>query len=226
MRAASASTYSFKQLDVSRGRDHTPADLLEAAQAEAEQIREQARAEGYATGCAQAQAEFSPAAERLTSALREAARALSATREELVEQLTRQAAEVALQIGRQIVQDAFEFQPELIVDVTRGAIRKLGDRHRLTVLVNPADLERVSGSLERLRAELGGIEYLDVQADRRIESGGALVRSHYGEIDATIATQIKNARAIVDAALIGEGAGGAAEAQAAAATVPTGDNDV
>ena len=57
----------------------------------------------------------------------------------------------------------------------RGALRRLVDRHRVTVLVNPADLELVSDAWRRLRAELGGIEQCDVQADRRVGRGGVVV---------------------------------------------------
>jgi flagellar biosynthesis/type III secretory pathway protein FliH len=52
--------------------------------------------------------------------------------------------------------------------------------------------------------ELGGIEFMEVLADRRIERGGTIVQTEYGEIDATIATQIENARALLAASLVGD----------------------
>lgn len=209
MAASNTSTYSFEQLDATGEGEQAPVDLLAAAWADAAQIRERAYAQGHAAGMAGAQAELVPVVAQLVRALEEAARALRATREELVERLTREAAEVSLRIGEQIVTGAFQFQPELVLDVTRAAIRRLADRHRLTVLVNPSDLERISESTGDLRAELGGIDYMDVQADRRIDPGGAIVRTEYGEIDATITAQIENARAIVAAALVGDSSVGA-----------------
>jgi flagellar assembly protein FliH len=206
--AQTANTYNFEQFSDLEGGARAPGDVLAAAWAEAHEIRERARAEGeaagYAAGQERAEAELKQVADALVRALGEAAAALAGTRDELVENLTRQSAEVSLRIGEQIVSGAVKFQPELVIDVTRGAIRRLAERHRLTVLVNADDLERVSASIEQLRGEMGGIEHLDVQADRRVESGGVIVETEYGEIDATIATQLQNAREIVAAALVGD----------------------
>jgi flagellar assembly protein FliH len=91
------------------------------------------------------------------------------------------------------------------MDVTRNALRHLAERRRVTVVVNPADLELVSECAEQLRTELGGIEHLSVQSDRRIGRGGAVARTDAGEIDAAIETQLARAREIAVAALGGSG---------------------
>jgi flagellar assembly protein FliH len=206
--AQNANAYSFKQFEHLHDASRTPADLLSVAWAQAIEIREQARIEGeaagYAAGLERAQAEFKELAQTLANGLGEAAGELAATRDELVESLTREAGEISLRVAGQIVAGAFEFQPDLVIDVTRAAIRRLAERHRLTVLLNPADMERVGAAIDGLRAETGGIEYLEVQADRRVEPGTVIVETEYGEIDATIATQIQNARAIVCAGLVGD----------------------
>ncbi len=202
MPAENANAYSFEQFE------HLGTDRVTDAWEQAEAIREQARAEGqaagYAAGLAQAEQEFKQLAETLASGLGNAALDLAASRDELVESLTRQAGEVSLQIAGQIVAGAFEFQPDLVIDVTRAAIRRLAERHRVTILLNPVDMERVAAAVAQLRTETGGIEFVEVKADRRIEPGAVVVESEYGEIDATIATQIRNARAIVSAALVGD----------------------
>jgi flagellar assembly protein FliH len=206
--AHNVSAYNFEQLDTSADAERAPADVLAAAWAEAEQIRQQARvdgeAAGYEAGRQRAEAEFQTVADGLVQALGEAAQALAGTRDELVESLTRQAADVSLGIGRQIVASALEVKPELVLEVIRSAIRRLAERHRLTVLVNPEDLEQVSNSIERLQTESGGIGFMEVLADRRIERGGAIVQTEYGEIDSTITTQMENARALLAASLVGD----------------------
>jgi len=206
--ATNVSSYSFPQLDTSVNAERAPADVLAAAWAEADAIRERARAEGeaagYAAGLERARVEFESTGESLVRALGEAAVDIANARAELAEALTGQAAEVSIAVAEQIIAGAFESQPELVIDVTRGAIRRLSERHRLTVLVNPDDLELIAEQSERLQHEMGGIEFLDVQADRRVERGGAIVQTEYGEIDATIRTQIENARALITAALAGD----------------------
>lgn len=195
--------FSFTQLE-STAQDRAPKDVLAAAWAEAEQVKAQARTEGEAAGRAEGMAQARAEAAPVLAALAEAIRAMERVREELVETLTAQAADVGLALGDQIVAASLQLEPERVIDIVRGALRRLADRHRVTILVNPTDLELVADAVTALQTELGGIEHLDVQADRRVEHGGTIVQTEYGEVDASIATQLASARAIVAAALAGD----------------------
>jgi flagellar assembly protein FliH len=200
MSATEVNTYTFQQLESTDSSDRTPADVMARALADAVRIREQAQTEGYAAGAEQARAEVAP----LLAAIADATQAVTDTREELVETLTAQAGELAMLTAEHIIAGAIAAEPARITDVVRGALRRLSERHRVTVVVNPDDLELLSESVKTLQAELGGIEYLDVQADRRIARGGAVARTVYGEIDTTIAAQLQTARELVAAALAGD----------------------
>jgi flagellar assembly protein FliH len=186
--------YAFEQLD-SRLR------LAGGGAREAERLRQQAWAEGEAQGREAGLAETVAQARPVMAALGDALAEIDALRDDMVDRLERDAVQIALLLAEQIVGGALEAQPERIVDAVRGALRRLNDRQQVTALVNPDDLELVSSCVERLRGELGGIEHLAVQADRRVVRGGAVVRTQEGEIDAQVATQIARARAIVAAEL-------------------------
>jgi flagellar assembly protein FliH len=202
MPSSDLTSYAFEPLEeVVHVRTGRAEDILSAAWAEAEKVREHARREGEAAGRAEGLAAAREDAERLLSALAEAAAGLDQAREELVSVLEGQAADLALRIAEQILTAAIDVAPERIVDITRGALRRLTDRHRVTIAVNPLDLELLSAATPALKQELGGIEHVDVQADRRVDRGGALVRTAWGEVDATISAQLESAREIVAAAL-------------------------
>lgn len=198
------STYTFKQLESTDSNDRTPADVIAHALADAEAIREQARAEGQAAGYAEGLERARTDTNSVLAGLADATRAVSESRDELVETLTGQAGELALLTAEHLIAGAIAVQPERIVDVVRGALRRMTDRHRVTVLVNPEDLEILSESVQMLQAELGGIEHLDVQADRRIARGGAVAQTVYGEIDTSVSAQLQTARELLAAALAGE----------------------
>src|ERR1700761_1444165 len=125
-------TYSFTQLE-STARDSGPKDVLAAAWAEAEQVKAQARADGEAAGRAEGLAQARAQAAPLLAALADAIQSMEAVRAELAETLTRQAADVALALGEQVVAAALELQPERVVDIARGALRRLADRHQVTI---------------------------------------------------------------------------------------------
>lgn len=204
MSAQAIRTYTFQQLENASPLDRTPADVLAHAIADAEAIREQARAEGHAAGYADGLELARTEAAPLLTALAEAVAAITGTRDELAEMLSAEAGELALLTAEQMVAGAIAAEPQRIVDVVRGALRRIADRHRVTVLVNPAELELLIQSIPALQAELGGIENLDVQADRRVARGGAIAQTVHGEIDVSVAAQLQTARELVHAALSGD----------------------
>jgi flagellar assembly protein FliH len=198
--------YSFKQLERALLEGSSPAALLASAQAEAASIRERAHTEGYGAGYAEGLARAREEAAPAISALVEASTAVRAAQSELADVLSVQAGELGLLTAEQIVAAAIAVQPERVVDVARGALRRLSERTRVTLVVHPSTLELLKDATAGLRAELGGIEHLDLQADRRVAPGGAIARTEHGEIDASVAAQLTTARELVAAALAEQGA--------------------
>jgi flagellar assembly protein FliH len=195
--AATIAAYTFRQLEAPAGSVRDVADVLSAAQADADQIRQHARltgeAEGRAAGLAAARAEIEPAVHAVAGA----AQALDAMRDQVVAELEHDAIALALRLAEQIVAGVIDVQPERIVEIAAVALRRIRDRQHVTLVVNPADLELVSDSVTRLQSELGGIAHLNVQSDRRVGRGGVLARTDEGEIDASVETQLARAREIV-----------------------------
>jgi flagellar assembly protein FliH len=106
--------------------------------------------------------------------------------------------ELALRIAEQALGAALAVQPERVLDVVRGALRRLMDRRRLLVLVNPEDLDVVRAGMDALVAELGGIEHVEVQAERRVLRGGAIVRTTEGDVDADLSSKLERAREVLE----------------------------
>jgi len=176
---------------------------LAAAQAEADAIRAAARAEGHADGLSAGLEEGRAQVAAALGALSEAAAGIDAVRAATAEAVERDAVELAVQLTEKIVAGTLEADPERVLDVVRGALRRLGERRRVTVLVHPDDLELVRGASASFASELGGIEHCEVQAERRLSRGGAVVRTDEGQVDASIETQLARARELIVAELGG-----------------------
>jgi flagellar assembly protein FliH len=167
--------------------------IIATARQEADSIRERAYAEGVAAGRAEAAAQAAPAVQALAEALVQ----VEAERAQVAEDMEEAAVGLALQIADKALTGAITAQPERVVDVVRGALRCLVERERVTILVNPEDLEMIRESVDGLVRQLGGIDHIDVQEERRVQRGGAIVRSATGEIDARIQTKLDRAREIL-----------------------------
>ncbi|MBS1678702.1 MAG: hypothetical protein JST08_15100 [Actinobacteria bacterium] len=181
------SSFEFPELAVPRPAE----ERLAAAEAEREEELATARAEAYDEGVAAGRAEVSAAARALAGAaaeLGEASAAAAAAAEPV-------AVELALRIAEKVLGGELEARPERVLDVVRGALRRLTEPLPATLLVNPADAELVRASIADFSTEHGG--ELSVREERRVERGGCVVRTQAGEVDAQIKVQLERAAKVV-----------------------------
>jgi flagellar biosynthesis/type III secretory pathway protein FliH len=172
-------------------------DAVAEAQAEAAAVREAAYAEGYEAGRQEALVSAGGAAEALAVAVAEVRHAAA----ERADALERDAVELALALAERIVGATLAVRQETVLDAVRTALRGIVERERIVVLVNPLDHELVSEAMAGIQRELGGIEHVEVHAERRMQAGGAVVRHMAGEVDARIETKLERAREVVEQAL-------------------------
>ncbi len=197
-----AVSYALQQLEPSAPapRDAAARELV-AAREEAEAIRERARSEGFAAGrqegIEQGRGEVADGA----GALLEALRAVNEVREETAATVERDAIEMALSLAGKVIVATLQVRPELVVEVVQGALRRVAGQRRISIVVNPADLETVRGALGDLQSQSAAVEQWDLQPDPRVPAGGALVRTAEGEVDVTIETQLERAGEVVIAEL-------------------------
>ena len=110
--------------------------ILAAARAEADALREAARAEGFAAGQAETMATLEPALAALTQAIEDVREQQLAAAVEL----ERRAVELGLALAQKVIGGALAVEPEKVVEAVTGALRGIVERERVIVLVNPEDL--------------------------------------------------------------------------------------
>ena len=170
--------------------------VIEAAEAQAQALRERAVQDGFAEGLRLGREEtataLAPAMEALQSAVGEAL----AARDLIVDGAELRAAQLAVAIAEKILVGAIEVQPERVAAVVSGALRGLLDAERIVVCVHPDDIELVRAA---------GIAHTDahieIHGEQRVPRGGALVRTSVGEVDARVETKLAAVRDLVAAEL-------------------------
>jgi flagellar assembly protein FliH len=80
-----------------------------------------------------------------------------------------------------------------VLDVITGTLRGIVERSRLTILVHPDDVPLVRAGIGTVVEELGGVDHCEVQAERRVARGGALLRTSEGEIDVRLEAKLERA---------------------------------
>jgi flagellar assembly protein FliH len=169
------------------------AQELARARAEAERLRAEAQAQGYAEGAARAEAELQEKRE----AFEELVSAIEARQETLFTGLEQETIELALEIAKKVVGHEVEAHPELVVAQVRRCLRRLRDRERVRVRVNPADVETLRAAKESLLAAYDGIGRMDIMDDYRVGPGGCLVESSDGTLDARLDRQLSEVERVL-----------------------------
>jgi flagellar assembly protein FliH len=209
--APSGAAFDFEQLAPAPPRRERPPSIEEAhsraqqivmrAEAEAERVRAEARQQGFAEGMVAGRAELRAVAEPIVEALSNSIDELRALQANAADILEREAVVLAMEVAEKVVAGAIAVEPERVLDVIRGALRALVERERVVLMVNPEDLAIVREGLDELAGSLGGMEHVEVQEERRVSRGGAVVRTTIGEVDARIETKLARAKAAVEAAI-------------------------
>jgi flagellar biosynthesis/type III secretory pathway protein FliH len=154
--------------------------------------------EGYQEGHQRAMAEVHSHLGPAVQALSQALNGIQQARHTAADHVEAHAVDLALMLAEKIVGAAIQVQPERVVDVVRGGLRLLTDREGVVVVVNPDDFDTVKKAHDDLIGSSGGFASLDIQSDRRVQRGGAIVRTAVGEIDATLETKLERAREVLE----------------------------
>jgi flagellar assembly protein FliH len=195
---------------------------LEAERKEAlEQGREAGREAGFTEGRAEVERLVQRAQIVLERAQDKRAEILAETEQEIID--------LVLLISRKIIKVISDNQRNVIISNVIQALRKVRDRGNIVIRVNIADLKLATEHTKDFIQMLEGVKSIQVVEDSSVDSGGCIIETDFGEIDARIASQLAELEAKIleispikskirnDAAANGTAANAAALRAAAAA---------
>ncbi len=184
---------------VTEARQRTSAELMAAQAARATAVQdgrregvELGRAEGLEVGRKQGLAEsrekFEKSAEPLLTAMKNLVGEFAARREQLFEESAQDVLVVALAIAKRMSGSAARIDPQTACQSARTALETVRGGNRVTLRVNPSDLELVQAYCPSLASMIAGRE-MEIQGDALVGAGGAMVESASGMADARLETQ-------------------------------------
>lgn len=96
---------------------------------------------------------------------------------------------VALKAAKKIVGREIELSEETIVDIVSNALKQVAQHKKVTIYVNPKDLEKLETSRVRLKQIFEGLEVLSLRQRADITPGGCVIETEGGIINAQIENQ-------------------------------------
>jgi type III secretion protein L len=96
---------------------------------------------------------------------------------------------LALSGAKKIFGKELELAPEAIVDIVSNNVKSISEHRKVTIYVNKKDREYLDAAKERLESKFSKLESLSIQERDDIESGGCIIETEIGIINAQTANQ-------------------------------------
>jgi type III secretion protein L len=149
--------------------------IIEDAERQREAILEQARQEGRAEGLAEWNHILATASQRADQ--------LAKNWEETMLRLS-------VRVAEKIIGEQLRLHPETIVEIVRQVLKGARPGKHLTIQVNPAEAQQVRNRVDGLQGP-GFSSEIEIVAAASVPSGGCVIESELGIIDARLETQLK-----------------------------------
>ena len=163
------------------------AEIVAQAQVRAAEIEAQARESGIEIGRAEGREQAAAEIAQLRALFATTISSLEAAREEFLAKAELHAVELSLSLAEKVVAAAIELEPQRVCDVVAGTLRRIAERDRIVLELNPDDVEIVRAWVDGEGQTWGRIA---IHAERRVARGGCVARTPEGEIDARASEQL------------------------------------
>ncbi len=157
--------------------------IIEAAEQRAAALREEAeksyheaREKGFQEGHAQG---LRNATEQAVRLIEEVGRVQDA--------LSREAALLAIAIADSVIGEQIATDPKVVQKMALKALQESVIGDTVTLVVNPEDESTLKGAMNQFRRVAGGAS-ITIETDDALSRGGCIIRTDFGEVDASIET--------------------------------------
>ncbi|MDQ2679763.1 MAG: FliH/SctL family protein [Candidatus Eremiobacteraeota bacterium] len=170
--------------------------IIAEANARSSQIELDARAAGLEQGKQAGLDSANTEMEEMLSTMRGLVEMARVERHKIILSAEPEIVRLATLIAERVLHKQIALDPMVVVDMTKAAISRLLTRETVTVRINPADIETVREHKEQILGA-GDIEHMRIIEDQRVDRGGVLVETQSGTIDAKVATQLREAKRVL-----------------------------
>lgn len=114
--------------------------------------------------------------------------------------IERDAFQFALAVAARIVKKEVQLDPETVARQIRDAMHRVVGAETIRLRVHPDDEDVIHANRSALFGSLDTIRDIAIETDESIDRGGCIIESPSGNVDARIATQLRQ----IEAALFGQ----------------------
>ncbi len=163
--------------------------VLKEAEAQVEEIRRNAYSEGFESGREAGYQEGKQEVERLIKHLHGIISSAIEKRTEIIDESETQVINLVLLIAKKVIKVISENQKNVVINNVIQALRKLKSRGDVVLRVNLEDVELTTDHVKDFMRMVENVRSITVLEDSRVDQGGCIIETDFGEIDARIKSQ-------------------------------------
>jgi flagellar assembly protein FliH len=156
-----------------------------------EEIKEGAFQKGFLEGKRVGFESGAKKAEQVIESLTLTLEQLNNIRCEIHQELEQEVTHLALSIAKKIVCHEIKTTRETIVCVAREALARADNPAKVKIKLNPDDLQFINETQSQFTRFMQNFDQIDFEAEDSIQSGGCLIETDRGDIDARIDKQFE-----------------------------------
>jgi flagellar biosynthesis/type III secretory pathway protein FliH len=154
-------------------------------------VKEAAFQKGFLEGKRVGFESGSKKADAVIASLNETLGQLENIRQQIHQETEKEVAQLALSIARKIVCHEVKISQETVTCVAREALSRVNNPAKIKIKLNPDDLQFIKSARSQLSDFLDNVDNIRFEAEASIQSGGCLVETDRGDIDARIEKQFQ-----------------------------------
>ena len=116
---------------------------------------------------------------------------LENVRQEIHQEIEKEVAQLALSIAKKVVCHEVKATRETLTCVVREALSRVNNPGKIKIKLNPEDLQFIKDTQDQFAHYLDNVDKIRFEAEESIQSGGCLIETDRGDIDARIEKQFE-----------------------------------
>jgi flagellar biosynthesis/type III secretory pathway protein FliH len=112
-------------------------------------------------------------------------------RQQTYQEIEKEVAQLALSIARKIVCHEVQVSRETVTCIAREALSRVNNPAKIKIKLNPDDLQFIKDTQSQLSHFLHNVDNIRFEGEASIQTGGCLVETDRGDIDARIEKQFE-----------------------------------
>ena len=156
-----------------------------------DEIKETAFQKGFLEGKRVGFESGSKKADSVIESLNQTIGQLESIRKEINREIEKEVTQLALSIARKIVCHEVKTTQETVTCVAREALGRVDNPGKIKIKLNPDDFQFIKNTRSQLSHFLNNVDNIRFEAEESIQSGGCLIETDRGDIDARIEKQFQ-----------------------------------